>query len=73
MAPALKAIREDFPQINVGIVLPYRKGFKRIPPGSLKEHSHWMRKAISAEELQSHQFPDKVPTRKAPAIKPDYW
>ncbi|QAY83195.1 NYN domain-containing protein [Pseudomonas arsenicoxydans] len=73
MAPALKAIREDFPQITVGIVLPYRSGFKRTPPGSLKEHSHWMRKAISTEELQSHQFPERVPTRKTPAIKPDYW
>ncbi|MGF6129000.1 uncharacterized LabA/DUF88 family protein [Pseudomonas frederiksbergensis] len=73
MAPALKANREDFPHITVGIVLPYRTGLKRIPPGSLKDHSHWMRRAISAEELQSHQFPDKVPTRKTPAIKPDYW
>lgn len=25
------------------------------------------------DELQSHQFPDRVPTHKAPAIKPDYW
>ena len=73
MAPALRAIREDFPQMTVGVVLPYRTGFKRTPPGSLKEHSHWMRRVISAEELQSHQFPDKVPTRKTPAIKPDYW
>lgn len=73
MAPALRAIREDFPQMTVGVVLPYRTGFKRTPPGSLKEHSHWMRRVISAEELQSHQFPDKVPTRKKPAIKPDYW
>ncbi|MGF6516406.1 uncharacterized LabA/DUF88 family protein [Pseudomonas sp. BT76 TE3572] len=73
MAPALRAIREDFPQMTVGVVLPYRTGFKRTPPGSLKELSHWMRRVISAEELQSHQFPDKVPTRKKPAIKPDYW
>jgi uncharacterized LabA/DUF88 family protein len=73
MAPALRAIREDFPQMTVGVVLPYRTGFKRTPPGSLKEHSHWMRRVISAEELRSHQFPDKVPTRKTPAIKPDYW
>lgn len=73
MAPSLRAIREDFPQITLGIVLPYRTGLKRTPPGSLKEHAHWMRRVISAEELQSHQFPDRVPTRKTPAIKPDYW
>jgi len=73
MAPALRAIREDFPHITVGVVLPYRTGFKRSPPGSLKEQSHWMRRVVTAEELQTHQFANRVPTHKAPAIKPDYW
>lgn len=73
MTPALKAIREDFPQMTLGIVLPCRTGLKRSPPGSLIEHSHWMRRVVSSEELQLHQFPDRVPTRKAPAIKPGYW
>ncbi|VVP58342.1 NYN domain-containing protein [Pseudomonas fluorescens] len=73
MAPALRVIREDFPHIRVGIVLPYRTGFKRSPPGSLREHSHWMRRVVTEEELQKHQFPNRVPTHKAPAIKPDYW
>jgi uncharacterized LabA/DUF88 family protein len=73
MAPALRAIREDFPHLTVGIVLPYRTGFKRSPPGSLREHSHWMRRVVTEDELQKHQFPNRVPTHKAPAIKPDYW
>ncbi|UCP08421.1 NYN domain-containing protein [Pseudomonas sp. MM213] len=73
MTPALRAIREDFPQMTVGVVLPCRTGFKRSPPGSLIEHSHWMRRVVSSEELHSHQFPPRVPTHKAPAIKPDYW
>jgi hypothetical protein len=73
MTPALRAIREDFPDITVGVILPHRAGLNRPSPGSLKENAHWMRRVISAEELQSHQFPDKVPTRKTPAIKPDYW
>ena len=73
MTPALKAIREDFPDITIGVILPHRAELNCPSPGSLKEHSHWMRRVISAEELRSHQFPDKVPTRKRPAIKPDYW
>lgn len=73
MTPALRAIREDFPELIVGIILPHRPAFNRPAPGSLKEFSHWMRRVITCEELQSHQFVDRVPTRKAPAIKPDYW
>lgn len=73
MTPALRAIREDFPQMKLGVVLPCRTGIKRSPPGSLIEHSDWMRRVVSSEELQSHQFPARVPTHKSPAIKPDYW
>ncbi|WP_142900555.1 NYN domain-containing protein, partial [Klebsiella pneumoniae] len=29
MTPALKAIKEDFPEITVGIILPHREGIER--------------------------------------------
>lgn len=73
MAPALRALREDFPDLCLGVILPHREGIKREPPGSLQEHSHWMRRIITKEELQAHQFPPRVPTRKRPACKPAYW
>jgi len=73
LTPALKAIREDFPDLTLGVILPHRPSFKRSPPGSLKESSHWMRRVITTDELQMHQFPARVPTHKAPAIKPEYW
>ena len=73
MTPALRAIREDFPDMKVGVILPHRAELNRPSPGSLKDHSHWMRRVITSEELHSHQFPPRVPTHKAPAIKPDYW
>jgi hypothetical protein len=73
MTPALRAIREDFPDMKVGVILPHRAELNRPSPGSLKEHSHWMRRVVSSEELLAHQFPTRVPTHKAPAIKPDYW
>lgn len=73
MTPALQAIREDFPNITVGIILPHREGIERGVPGSLKNHSHWIRRHVTISELDSHQFPDRVPTKRKPADKPDYW
>lgn len=73
MTPALRALREDFPELRLGVVLPHREGMKRTPPGSLKNYAHWMRHVVTSQELAAHQFPDRVPTRKRPAIKPDYW
>ena len=73
MSPALRAIREDFPELYIGIILPHREGIKRTIPGSLQNAAHWMRRRVTLEELQNHQFPDRVATRKKPAIKPDYW
>lgn len=73
MTPALKAIKEDFPEITVGIILPHREGIDREVPGSLKNYAHWVRKNVKIAELQAHQFPDRVPTKKKPAVKPHYW
>ena len=73
MTPALKAIKEDFPQVTVGIILPHREGIERGVPGSLKNYSDWIRRQVTLRELQAHQFPDRVPTRKKPADKPEYW
>lgn len=73
MTPALRAIREDFPDITVGIILPHREGIRRGVPGSLANNSHWIRRNITYAELIAYQFPDRVPTGKSPAIKPHYW
>lgn len=73
MTPALKALREDFPDMKVAVVLPHREGIRREPPGSLANYSDWMRRVVTVDELSSHQFPDRVPTLKKPAYKPDYW
>jgi len=73
LAPALAAIRSDFPHIRIGVILPHRQE-QRNPPGSLKEHAHWMRRHIPESELAAFQLPPKVPLPRKPAIvKPDYW
>ncbi|AQZ93645.1 NYN domain-containing protein [Halopseudomonas phragmitis] len=77
LSPALSAIREDFPHIALGIILPHRQeagGVMRNPPGSLKKCSDWMRTYISDSELEACQLPAKIPLPRKPAIvKPDYW
>ena len=73
LAPALTAVREDFPELQLGVILPHREGMKRTLPGSLRNNAHWMRQVVTEEELASNQFPDRVPTRKRPALKPAYW
>ena len=77
LAPALAAIRQDFPHIRLGVILPHRmedRALVRNPPGSLKAHADWMRTYITDVELSACQLPVKVPLLRKPAIvKPDYW
>ncbi|PYG82162.1 MULTISPECIES: NYN domain-containing protein [unclassified Pseudomonas] len=73
LTPALKAIKEDFSDLRLGVILPHREGMKRTLPGSLQNNSHWMRRVVTEDELASNQFPDRVPTQKRPACKPLYW
>jgi uncharacterized LabA/DUF88 family protein len=73
MTPALIALREDFPGLRLGVILPHREGIQRAIPGSLKREAHWLRHVVTNDELAAHQFPDRVATRKKPADKPDYW
>lgn len=73
MTPALRALREDFPDIHIGVILPHREGIRRTVPGSLKQYADWMRHVVTEAELAAHQFPPRIPTRKKPAVKPAYW
>ncbi|KRP50280.1 NYN domain-containing protein [Pseudomonas synxantha] len=73
MTPALKAIREDFADLRIGVILPHREGVQRTVPGSLKQYANWMRHVVTEVELADHQLPSRVPTRKKPAVKPAYW
>lgn len=73
MGPALRAIREDFPNIQVGVILPIREDVKRTPPGTLVQYAHWSQLKVSRGKLQQYQLPERVATGKKPAIKPHYW
>lgn len=76
--PVLRAIREDFPGIRIGVITP------RPPPesgtrshrnvmSSLSKHADWTRSHIHDEELETCQLPSRIHTGKRPLVKPDHW
>lgn len=71
--PLLEAIRDDFPRVVRGVISPRRPNGGRPASAGLGARAHWMRHHVSEDELARYQFPDRVPTRKRPATKPDYW
>jgi uncharacterized LabA/DUF88 family protein len=75
--PALAAIREDFPQIQLGVVMPIRpptrEGGPRRQSGSLSRHAHWMIGHLTDAQLLDAQLGDTIPTKKKPILKPPHW
>lgn len=77
VAPALKAIRSDFPALALGVVTP------KHPPDSDRTHRNtlsslsdladWTRHYLRDEELAACQLPARVPTGKRPIDKPVHW
>lgn len=76
LVPALTFLKQDFPSHPVGLILPRKqpKELKQRPANkNLSELANWTRSYIRDDELEKFQFPDKVPTKKKAAVKPDYW
>lgn len=76
--PALKAIRDDFPGVMIGVVMPNRTTSRgadihRRASGSLMGQADWTVGSLSDEQLAAAQLPDTVPTKKKPIIKPSHW
>lgn len=75
--PVLEALREDFPQITLGLVTPVHPPADGSAPRrfsiSLARHAHWTRKYLLDTELAAAQLPSMVPTRKKPIRKPAHW
>jgi uncharacterized LabA/DUF88 family protein len=76
LVPALAFLKQDFPDYPIGLILPRRESStseQRPPNSSLSDLANWTRSYILDDELKRFQLPDKVPTKKKPAVKPDYW
>ena len=77
-APALEAIRQDFPHIMIGVIMPIHAPepgatVHRRASGSLDNLSHWTIAHLSDEQLSQSQLPVNVPTKKKPILKPRHW
>lgn len=75
IAPALAALREDFGSvIQIGVVIPVRDSSNHRPGNAqLSRYANWTRRHIRDEELAHSQLPARIPTRKKPIDKPEYW
>lgn len=75
LAPALNLLRQDYPGIRLGLILPRRAGSTegRLS-GRLTKLVAWTRKAIRVDELAACQLPEAVAVpRRRPAIRPAEW
>ncbi len=76
MEPALRMIREDVPEIKIGLVMPLRESSAtegKVPNKRLTPLAHWVRRYVRDEELAQSQLPQNVNTKKKPATKPEHW
>lgn len=76
--PALAAIRQDFPHIMIGVVMPIHPpvpgaGTHRRASGSLANHAHWILANMVDDQLCNAQLPEKIATKKKPILKPNHW
>ena len=75
--PVLRAIREDFPDTQIGVITPVSPPENGRNPRnlstSLSQWADWTRRHITDEELSAAQLPLKIPTNKRPIVKPAHW
>jgi uncharacterized LabA/DUF88 family protein len=76
LSPALEHIKSDFPHIEIGLVVPRpdpRNVGSRPPAGKLKSYASWYLPHIKERALHESLFPNIVPGKRKPAIKPSHW
>ncbi len=80
LEPALRFVRQDAPNIRLGLILPLTppsqlplRGQQRISNKMLLPLAHWVRHHLRDEELAKAQLPTSINTRKKPATKPAHW
>lgn len=76
--PVLQAIRQDFPEIMIGVVIPIwpptpGAAMPRRVSGSLSKLADWVISNNTDDQLREAQLPDQIPTRKKPIRKPPHW
>jgi len=78
IAPVVQAVKEDFAgKVRLGVIFPIRdpRSSNGHRPGnnSLSRYADWTRGHITDSELAESQLPARIPTKKKPICRPDYW
>ncbi len=76
LIPAIQAIKQDFPHIVAGVIMPIIKregATERQENKGLSKFSDWTWSNIQEEELKTALLPKMIPTKKKPIYKPSYW
>jgi uncharacterized LabA/DUF88 family protein len=79
LEPALAFVRQDAPQLRIGLVLPLAEPGqqttldRRVSNKRLTPLANWVRHYLRDDELAKAQLPRSVNTRKKPALKPLHW
>lgn len=76
--PVMRAIRDHFPKITLGLVAPMHPlktgaSVGRKLSASLERQADWVRAHLLDEELERAQLPEKIHTGKKPIRKPAHW
>lgn len=69
LEPALQLIRQDYPDIRIGLVLPRMAGKASRKSALLSKHVDWTRVHIREEELRSSQFGDVLLDKRKRSIR----
>ncbi len=76
LEPAMRLVREDAPNVRIGLIVPLReKGAAddAVTNKRLTRKAHWVRQHILDVELANSQLPKNVNTKKKVASKPAHW
>ena len=74
VAPVLEAIREDFPSMTLGVVVPRPPSAAgRVASPDLAKWAHWARHHILDDELALSQLPALIHTGRKPIRRPLHW
>jgi uncharacterized LabA/DUF88 family protein len=75
VAPAMALVRQDFPQLQLGLVVPLlaQGDTQRVANKRLIHQAHWVRHTVREDELVRSQLNDVVPTPRKAARKPSHW
>ncbi len=75
--PVLAALREDFPELMIGVLTPIRPplpgtAVHRRTSQSLAVFAHWTVANITDDQLRDAQLPESVSSNKKPILRPPH-